>query len=158
MQVFWPQSSSRACIDESGVSFTCLRCHASHPTSCCILSTTCRDARLLQFSKGKSMSHKFCSLKLSARCIPYMGAPFPRMKHALVDDALIICGRKSCHNVQIWRFEADLCQWKTCPYRKLRTFVSITNNVSDGISSVPNLLKMDWGENLVFVSHLHLLL
>ena len=86
------------------------------------------------------------------RFITCMGAPFPLMKHSWNDDALMICSRKICHSVQIWRFEADLCQWKTCSYRKLRTFVSITNNVSEGISSVPNLLNMDWGENLLFVT------
>ena len=46
------------------------------PTSCCILSTTCQDARLLPFCKGKSMSHKFCALKLSARCMTYVGGSF----------------------------------------------------------------------------------
>ena len=45
-------------------------------TSCCILSTTCHAARLLPFCKGKGTSHKFCALKLFARCMAYVGRSF----------------------------------------------------------------------------------
>ena len=59
-------------------------------TSYGILSTTCRDARLLSFSKGKSMSYKFCFAKLPATVYNMYAGSFSGnetfMKQRRIDD------------------------------------------------------------------------
>ena len=75
------------------------------PTSCAILSTTCRDARLLPFSKGKSMSYKFCFVKLPATVYNMYAGSFSGnetfMKRRRIDD-LQPKNLSQCTNLAVW--------------------------------------------------------